>query len=200
MTCRPRNIIKSSQLKEAVRYKDGDTPDIITAILEMDRISDRWVNKDEVECLRGNSDEETLYNVWALVKKNVRYRPDRPGREVVKSPGALFKIKSGDCKSFSIAEAAMLRQLGFKNIKFRFVSYSPDAIVTHVYIVVRHKGQEYILDAVHDRFDQEVPYTFKQDIKAYSSGISGIPAQKPAAANNNQKFVGLALIAWALIA
>lgn len=185
-------------MREIRNYADGDTSDIITAIMRMDKTSDRWIDPEAAQCLVGEDDYETLRNVWRFVKHNVRYKTDRPGLEVVKSPAALFKMKSGDCKSFSIAEAALLRALGFKGIRYRFASYGTDQ-PTHVYIVCKLKGDDVILDAVYNRFDAEEPYTRKKDMPAHKAGASAVSGISPRpAAYSFKTLIGLGLIAWAV--
>lgn len=199
MTCNPRHIIRSSDMQNKLRFRDGDTEDIITTILRMDRESDRYIDVEAAQCLRGKTEYETLRNVWKFVKSNIRYRTDRPGKEVVKSPAALFTLKSGDCKSFSISEAALLRALGFKGIRYRFASYGNNKEVTHVYIVCRLKGEDVILDAVYNRFDAEEPYTWKKDLAAAkTTQVSGIHGPAPSTFSFTQ-LIGLGLVAWAVL-
>lgn len=197
MSCKPEHIIHSSDMKSAIHYRNGDTPDIIRVIMDVDAISDQFINQDNVRCLEGANRYDTLHNVWKFVKYNIRYKTDRPGREVVKSPAALFRMGVGDCKSFSIAEAAILRSLGFSGIRYRFASYSRDRVVTHVYIVCKYRGEDIILDAVHSRFDDEVPYTYKIDIPAakVQRKVAGI-GRMPEFTNN--QILGLGLIAWGI--
>lgn len=183
--------------REAVRYEDGSTRDIIEVILEADALADRSIRN--VECLRGRTDLDTLYNVWAFIRKNVRYRADRAGREQVKTPAALFASGVGDCKSFSIAEAAILRSLGFSGIRYRFAAYSPRDY-THVYVVCKLKGKDVILDAVHTSFDQEVRYHHKKDIPAaVLSGVAGLPQPHVGGGISDVLTIGgLALGGWLL--
>lgn len=174
MHCTPAAIIRPSQQRTETRYRKGDTQDIIRVIMEADAQADAFIDPDGVQCLLGDTELDTLRNVWTFVKKNIRYRADRSGLERVKSPGALFATKFGDCKSFSIAEAAILRALGFSNIRYRFAAYAPGNY-THVYIVARSGGRDVILDAVYDYFDKEKPYRKKKDIPAARiAGVSGI--------------------------
>ena len=197
MRCRPQDIIRTSEMRQVRNYRNGDTEDIITTILRMDNEADRYVNKEAAQCLRGNGDYETMRNVWKFVKSNVKYRTDRQVKEVVKSPAALFNLKSGDCKSFSISEAALLRALGFKGIRYRFASYGNSKEVTHVYIVAKMRGEDVILDAVHSQFDDEVQYTWKKDIPAVTGGkVSGIHG--PVQNYSFMQLVGLGLLAWAI--
>ena len=172
--CDPAQIIRQSPQMEIVRYRKGDTGNIIETILWMDAHSAKWVNTDRVECLRGATEYETLHNVWAFVKKNLRYLADRPGFERVKSPGALYTSGVGDCKSFSIAEGALLRALGIP-YKYRFAAYAPGDF-THVYIVA---GDDVVMDAVHTRFDDEVRYQKKKDIRPTATAIGALPPAAP---------------------
>lgn len=153
-------------------HRHGDTQDIIDTILHADAKSGEFVG--DVECLRGRTEADTMQNVWAFVKKNVKYIPDRSGHERVKSPGALFAEGKGDCKSFSIAVAAILRALGCA-YKYRFVAYS-SGDVTHVYVLAKgNRKSWYIIDSVHKNFDEEVPYLYKKDIAPAGIGrIGGI--------------------------
>lgn len=179
-TCTPAHIIKQSPQTEILRHRNGGTNDIIEAILYMDAHSAEWIVTDRVECLRGATDYDTLRNVWGFVRNNLRYRADRPGHERVKSPGALFSAGVGDCKSFSIAEGAILHALGYR-YRYRFTAYEPGDF-SHVYVVATTPdGQDVILDAVHTAFDEEVPYRRKKDIRPEKSGIQALPT------NTNQQ-------------
>lgn len=174
--CHPAKLIRHSPQTEILRHRDGETADIIETILYMDAHSGQWILTDQVECLRGATDYDTLHNVWRFVKSNLKYRADRVGHERVKSPGALYASREGDCKSFSIAEGALLRVLGFP-YKYRFTAYEHGDF-THVYVVARLDGREVILDSVHSKFDEEVRYYKKKDIRpdASVSGIGKAPA------------------------
>lgn len=173
-TCTPAHIIKPSPQTELLRHRNGGTDDIIEAILYMDAHSAEWIVTDRVECLRGATDYDTLRNVWAFVRNNLRYRADRPGHERVKSPGALFSAGVGDCKSFSIAEGAILHAIGYR-YRYRFTAYEPGDF-SHVYVVATTPdGQDVILDAVHTAFDEEVPYRRKKDIQPQKVTIQALP-------------------------
>ena len=161
--------------------------------MDMDAVADKYVNAEAAQCLEGANDYETLRNVWRFVKSNVTYKADKKGTEIVKSPSALFIIGRGDCKSFSISVASLLRALGFKGFRYRFAAYRNNANVTHVYVVCRLGGKDVILDAVHDYFDHEVRYAWKKDHRA-AIGVNGIGRISD---SNTQPSN---LIAWALIA
>jgi hypothetical protein len=176
MACDPKHVIKGS-LEQIILDQKGNTSNIIEIIFKADEISDSYIDKNNVECLRGKNDLETMRNVWGFVKRNVRYKADKAGLEQVKTPGALFKIGKGDCKSFSIAIVALLRSLGYNRIYYRFTAYEPGD-VSHVYVVAYTRdGRKVIIDSVYDYFDAEAPYYFKRDIPARvtTTSMHGIP-------------------------
>jgi hypothetical protein len=196
--CYPSDIIHAPKGREHERYANGDTGDIIRVIMEADAISDRTVNHSGLSCLKGATRYDTLRNVWSFVKHNNLYRADR-GHQKVKTPAALFHSGTGDCKSYSISEAALLRALGFTGIRYRFAAYDNSPDFTHVYVVCRLNGRDVILDAVHTRFDDEVAYTRKKDIPATGSGIAGLPgapAQVNGTIGNFITLAGLAVGGW----
>ena len=181
--CSPQTIILQSDQTEKTRYRNGETDDIIETILAMDADSAKWVDARAAECLRGATLHETLQNVWAFVKRNTRYRADRPGHERVQSPGALFASGVGDCKSYSIAEGALLRALGIR-YKYRFAAYEPGDF-THVYIVAATPEGWMPLDAVHSRPFEEVGYRKIKDIAPLpGGGIAGLGKPAPKTATN----------------
>lgn len=192
--CDPAKLIRHSPQTEITRYSDGETGDIIETILWMDAHSEKWVVAENVECLRGATDYDTLRNVWKFVRRNLRYQADRPGHERVKSPGALYTSRTGDCKSFSIAEGALLRVLGVP-YKYRFAAYAPGDF-THVYVVAYLDGQEVILDAVHEVFDEEVRYQKKKDISPKAmAGIGKMPTAN-GGANSFASLIVIGLFAY----
>lgn len=146
-------IVKPLDNTEYLMYQDGDTSDIIKAILHADKKSKSFIDRKNVELLRGRNDYETCCRVWAFVRANVRYRADRPGHERVKSPGALFGSGYGDCKSFSVAVGALLRALGIP-FRYRFAAYK-SGDYTHVYIVARAGGRLVPVDATLNECDYE---------------------------------------------
>lgn len=154
--------------KEEVKHKDGDTMDIIDTILYADNRDNHVTSRimrDAANKLQDADPYQTLYNVWAFVKDNIKYKADTPGHEKIKDPGYLYHYGEGDCKSFSLMIGSILRN--YKNIGFsyRFVSYQNQNDYSHVYVIAFIKGikRAIIVDAVHSKFDDEVPYTMKKD-------------------------------------
>lgn len=179
------SYIRNRPVQEKLLFRDGDTNDIIEAILYADQRSGQFVNKGEtVAQFRAGDEIDTLYNVWRWVRSTFRYRADKQGWERVQSPNAMMKSKVGDCKSFSVMEAALLRALGFK-YKFRFAAYK-NGDFSHVYVVAyTSRGREVILDAVHTQFDEEVSFHHAADAaprKQVGAGINGVNGDSSASA------------------
>lgn len=191
--CRIDRMIKASPQWEITRHRDGDTADIIETILHADARAGSFILPG-VECLEGDTQYQTLRNVWDFIKKNLKYRPDRPGHERIKSPGALFASGYGDCKSYSVATGAILRYFGIP-YRYRFAAYDAGDY-THVYIVADGEEGDVILDSVYTRFDAEHPYHHIHDIRPASSPavMNGLPAKTDTGAALTAFLLGFA--AW----
>lgn len=141
-----------------VMHRDGDTRDIINTILYADS------KLKGAMCKFASGFEksyEGLYDLWDFVRQYINYIADEPGHERVKDPTVTWRDRSGDCKSFSLFIASILKCLQI-TYKYRFASYKDDD-PTHVYIIATLNGREVILDATIDRFDSEVSYHKKWD-------------------------------------
>lgn len=158
----------SNKMEE--KHRRGNTRDIISVILYADGLSQEYT-APVAEMFVGANDKDTCYNVWKFIRDNIRYVPDSPGHEKIKSPAMLWRDRKGDCKSFSIFAASILKNLDIP-CYYRFVQYEGERDFTHVYVVAGEKKQ-YILDAVHHTFDEEVPYIKKKDIMTKVSYLHG---------------------------
>lgn len=148
--------------KQSSFYKDGNTGDIMHEVLEVYKATAHQL-KAFAPHLNAGDVYNTCSMIWHFVKANIRYKIDPPGVQWVKTPARTWADKVCDCKSYSIFILAILKHLGIKGA-FRFVSFSAaDPQPTHVYVVVKHRGKEIILDCVLGSFDEEKPYTHKHD-------------------------------------
>jgi hypothetical protein len=146
-------------------HADGNTSDIIDTII----YADRWCGPATAKManqLRGATKEQTAKNVWAWVKKNIKYVLDPIGEQYVKDPAVTFKDGFADCKSRSIFQASLLKNLGI-DYAYRFAAYVPGDY-KHVYIVSYINGKEYISDPDMPEFNHEKP-TIKHLDKRMSS-------------------------------
>lgn len=162
--------------EDRVWKQEGNTGDIVEAILS----AEQW-NQDQTAALaqhlKGGSPRETLRNVWFFVRNYIKYRKDLPGYERVKLPSKTWADREGDCKSMSVFIAGLLKNLDIP-AKYRFVSYRKGEPVSHVYVVAMPKGErQVIMDAVHSKFDNEVPYKSKKEYPVMTkiAVVHGLP-------------------------
>lgn len=177
--------------------ENADMARIISAIMDADELSKPFTAQF-ASYLKGRTDDETLCNLWTFVKKEIKYVRDRPGNEVVKSPGQLWKSREGDCKSFSIFIGSVLNNLGY-DYKYRVAIYSPlTPQQGHIYpVAILPDGEEVIVDAVHTRYNDEAKYYKAWD---YTPGKTGRKPVRSSSLAGIGSPAGTPLIALALIA
>lgn len=142
---------------------NGNTNDIIRAILQADAVCQPFT-ASLAPVLRGSTVTDTCRNLWQFWKDHVKYKEDPDNFQFVKSPRELYHSGEGDCKSYSIALASCLKNLGIPYM-YRFVTEEAGKDFHHVYIVAKPQhGSEIIIDCVLDRFNYQNPYARKRDI------------------------------------
>lgn len=156
-------LVKKSRRVVTETYPDARIKDIVDTILYADQRGSAFTARLAPH-LSAKNDYETLRNIWKFTRKHIRYRRDRAGRELVKSPGATIQDGYADCKSMSVFIGSILRNLGFDYF-YRVARYDPATPEQgHIYpIVVLPGGKKVVVDAVNNRFDQEYEYWRKQD-------------------------------------
>lgn len=119
---------------------------------------------------KGATDTDTCRKIFDFLLKKVKY--DKDGfTQKIKYPSALLREGRGDCKSYSLFTAAILKNL---NIPFRwtYASYTPGIKTPgHVYITT---DSGCIIDCVWGKFNSEKqPYNkfYKSMNISYISGI-----------------------------
>jgi hypothetical protein len=144
--------------RPVILYKDGSVPEILKAIFYAGKLAPK-MTKQISSRLIGKNDYETLRNIWNFLKKEVIYKRDKPGKEVVKSPGKLIFDGYGDCKSFTNMAQSLITNAGI-SFKYRVAFYDPDNPQQgHIYpIAVLSPKKEIVVDAVHSHFNEEVPF------------------------------------------
>jgi len=192
-------IVYPSPAERKVMYPDGGTSDIIRVIQYADRRSRELVRPGAASRLRGASDYATLRNIYNFVKGNVRYTADRPGEEVVRSPAYLMQTGKGDCKSLSVAIAALCRAEGIP-YKYRFVRQSGAPRLHHVYVVAMPRDgsaphDAVILDAVHKAFDQEPQHVAQIDLRPGQRPPAGLRGTEVGSLFSESSLALLALLA-----
>ncbi len=169
-------ILPDEGKKETIKT-NFNTKDIIEAVLYADEL----VVEDLIEFSEYfEKSYSGLKSLWQFVKSNIKYKADSIDAEVIKSPRSLWSKKQGDCKSFSLFIATVLKQKGIP-YSYRFAAYHGKT-PTHVYIVANLEGREVILDAVYHAFDREDIYTYAIDY--------GMPGRKKSILNPSESYIG----------
>jgi len=146
-----------------VKKTKGDVWQIVNVILEADRESATFTKGLSMRLKQAN-EYDTLRAAWSWLKKNVRYTKDAPGTELIKSPGKLWQDGKADCKGFSIFIGSLLQNWDIPYV-YRVAFYDPKQPQSgHIYPVAYLDGQEIILDAVHTKFDEQVPFWKAHDV------------------------------------
>lgn len=163
------SIIPSLEITDD--FKRGDTNDIITVVLKDDKEAATMAATRKLAKLLEQADEyATAKKIYDNVKHNITYIGDKNGHEIIKLPNALLFFKKGDCKSFSVLIADLLRGVhgGKIQVEYWFISQDYfDKTPTHVFpVAILSDGTEVILDAVYDYFDRECTYFHKVVKKA----------------------------------
>lgn len=167
-------LIRPTQNRRRVMYDNAEIDDIVDVILHADSLSASFT-KDFAQGFRRETDEETLRGIWTFVKKNIRYVRDKAGIEEVQSPGKLWNRRRGDCKSFSVFIGSILKNLGYR-YKYRLAFYdAANMDSAHIYpIVTLRNGRKVVMDAVHSKFDEEVPFYKAYDYSP-AKGVGAMP-------------------------
>lgn len=163
--------------KNTLKKRRGTTKDIINEVLNT--YQDTWHTTAELaETLRRGTEEETCRAVFDFIIENVNYNEDPDGVQWIRTPARLLHDGEGDCKSMAILSASLLNNLGIPCF-FRFVSFSKNNQITHVYTVTE---SGIIIDPVERVNGQPVfnyasQYTYKKDMNTTQiSRLSGIGA------------------------
>lgn len=106
-----------------------------------------------IEELRGNQQARQLDRVNRFVNR-VRYRTDQRnwGRRDYWAAPREFFARGGDCEDFAITKYLSLQALGFQAEDMRLlVLWDLKREAAHAVLVVRHEGQELVLDNLRRR-------------------------------------------------
>ena len=172
--------MKKADNKKTILKEKGDTQDIINSVLSV--FDESYSDIDDFSTqFQGRTNRETAENIINYVLSNFKYKVDPDGVQWVRTPLRLLQDREADCKSFSIFVCSVLSNLGIKN-GFRFVSYTPDKQVTHVYsYFIDEDGKKVIVDTVAQIQKgvpafEELKYKYKIDYmnKTQISKLSGV--------------------------
>jgi hypothetical protein len=127
--------------------------------------------KSMADRFRGLSEKESAQKIWNFLKNDINYIEDDEN-QVVKSPSALIREKSGDCKSYALFTSGVLTNLGIPH-HLVYTSYSWDPTPSHVYVETE---SGIIIDGVWKAFNSEKKpkHRYERKILKGSSKITGV--------------------------
>lgn len=175
----------TNQKKLLVEYQS--TNDIIKSLCDAHEKYKQEYDKIAKYFWQGNV-KSTCNYIWKFLKHNVYYDIEPDNRQTVKSPSAIlstgrFRSGKNDCKHYSSFFGGVLSALQRQGIKinwcYRFANYKLfETTPHHVFVVVKHNGNEIWCDAVLSGFNYQKPYINKIDKKMALYSISGVGCNK----------------------
>ena len=125
------------------------------------------------QMLKASTQKQTCANIWEFCFTHLQYTKDEMGKEQVRRPSRVWQDrKQGvDCDCMSVFIGSILTNLGIP-YSLRLTKYqSPE--FEHVYPIAHTENGSLIMDTVVHRFNCEVPYSTKKDIKMELHYLNG---------------------------
>lgn len=153
-------------------HSAGLNRDVVNSVVDCyERYKDQPA--DHVSEMQGCRVYDQCEALFKHLASRVRYKEDKTGEQLIKSPARLLYDGVGDCKSMAMYFCCCLHCLGVPH-RFRFVNFDGGEQYTHVYAVaIDEDNNEIILDAVEvDKngrpiFNFARPYAKKKDYSYY---------------------------------
>lgn len=169
--------------------KNGKTEDIIAALIAAVPEAVRQFKNNRPTTHTGNLIKDAT-NACMYVRDRVKYKADGFNFQDIQFPGRmLFHTKQADCKSFSLAALANLLSQGY-NGGFRFASYRPNKVPTHVYIFVLDKsGKKFTFDPCIKNLKEsnKATHIIDMDVRYLSEPIVEIAGREERRARRQQR-------------
>lgn len=168
------NNIGSPENKAKLNAAAALNSDIITAVNSSFKQALEQTKAIAIN-FKGSTPLETCNNIWNFLRQEINYVKDPAGYQFIRQPRAFLAAKKGDCKSYSLFAAGILKNLyPDAEVFLRFAGYSSLNIPTHVYTVIAINGKKIICDGVYKYFSKEKKYTYKKDYKMKVYTLSGV--------------------------
>lgn len=171
--------IGNPEFKDSLNYKFGINRDIIKTINKnfSKSVSE---TKKIAPYFKGKTPDETCINIWNFLKKQIQYVKDPDGYQLIKTPKRFLKEKTGDCKSYSLISAGILKNIYPQaDVFLRYSSYNSNKIPSHVYTILNLNNKSYICDGVYNKPLSEKKYKHKEDYKMKIYTLSGYDENDP---------------------
>lgn len=168
--------------RKQVIVNNQSVNDIVREVLAAHQAFTTHYNRIAADFDRGTP-IETAKELFAFLKKNVRYQVEPERSQTTKSPAALLVQGHGDCKHYAGFIAGVLdalnRQGGRLQWFYRFASYNVfDKEPGHVFVVLINQDSEIWIDPVLKSFNEKLQPTWVVDKKPKAimlQRVSGVP-------------------------
>jgi len=168
------NEIGTPAKKASLNANNALNTDIISAVNSSFKDSVKQTKNIALN-FKGATPLDTCRNVWDFLRNEINYVKDPQGFQFIRQPRAFLAAKKGDCKSFSLFAAGVLKNIyPEEKVYLRYAGYSSINIPTHVYTVLAINGKKIICDGVYKQFAQEKKYNYKKDFEMKVYTLSGI--------------------------
>ena len=159
--------IGKPEYKDTVIVKDAENKDIIR-VLESQYINAVRDAAPIAYRFKGKDRTETARNIYTALKNDITYEKDGFGVQDIRLPKRFWHTAKGDCKSFTLNTLAIWGNLYPEDqTHFKYASYSDSPIPSHVYAVIKPKGEkQIIIDGCWTFFNSEKTPSFTQQSKS----------------------------------
>jgi LEA14-like dessication related protein len=158
-------IIKTDRYDHLFNLKDLKFEDKVISsgshygtLDEMKRIVNASLNDTQrlAPTLKQRTNEATIKAVFDFVNDHIQYREDSPGIEELRRPTRSWndRVAGIDCDCYSILLSSILSNLNIPH-SFRMAAYDASENFSHVYVVAKANGKQYIMDPVKGKFNTE---------------------------------------------
>jgi len=163
--------------EKVISIKGADNIDIINtiekslplAVSQTKNIASKFLGSDVLD---------TCKNIFDFLKDNIFYVRDQDEEQIIKLPSKLLADKSGDCKSFALFTAAILKNLNIPFV-FRYINQTGGNIPAHVYTVAYNGSDPIYIDAVWYKFNEQPDnIKFLKDYNYNTMNVSAIAGVK----------------------
>ena len=169
--------------------RNANTQDIIQALIDAVPEAVRQFQQVPTTIKTGNVLKDATA-ACMYVRDQVQYKADSFNFQDIQMPGRMFYgTKKADCKSFSLAALANLLSKGY-NGGFRFASYRPNKVPTHVYIYILDKsGNKFTFDPCIKNLKEsnKATYILDMDVRYLSEPFVEITGRAERQARRQQR-------------
>lgn len=111
----------------------------------------RYQVADLAEHLKGDTLEQSLYNIWHFIETNIKYRFDTVGLEEIRTPARTWadRFEGVDCEDYSIFGASLVLNMGYKPT-LEVVAFEGSPAYKHIFFTVAG----FVIDNVLNEFNK----------------------------------------------